>query len=567
MLEMRQLVECVPNFSEGRDPSVIAEITGAIEAVAGVTLLDVDPGRDTNRTVVTFVGAPEAVAEAAFQGVAKAARVIDMGKHEGAHPRMGACDVCPFIPIEGMGVDDTVALAEQVAGRVARELDIPVYLYGKAARTPERERLPDIRKGEYEGLRAKLQDPAFAPDFGEAVFNARSGATVVGVRDFLLAYNVNLATRDLGLAREIGRVIREKGYKQRDENGKLARDEDGKVIKVPGRLSKCQAGGWYIEEYGQAQVTMNLTDFHVTGLHTAFEAVSEEAAKRGVRVTGSEVVGMVPRAALVDAGRFYLTRAGQNTGVPEAEIVHHAVLGLGLNDIGRFDPQDKVIEYAIERGAEGFREMTLSSFLDLLSSDAPAPGGGSVAALSGGLSAALSAMVASLTVHSKQHRADARTMETIANRAQSLKARSLALLEMDAKAFEGFMRARRMPKKKGSDRALREAAMDAAGREMTLVPMETLRVAGELIHLAEAAVKKGMGAAVTDATVAALQANAAAAGAYLNVLVNLPEVKDAAFVAEMSEEAATLVAEVESGAGALLKTTVQRLAGASHGKS
>jgi glutamate formiminotransferase/formiminotetrahydrofolate cyclodeaminase len=558
---MREIVECVPNFSEGRDASVIAEITGAIEAVTGVTLLDVDPGEDTNRTVVTFVGPPGAVAEAAYQAMAVAARRIDMTRHQGAHPRMGATDVCPFIPLEGVTDEACVLLAESVAARVAMALGIPVYLYGKAARSPERLRLPDIRKGEYEALEAKLKVPAFKPDFGDAVFNPRSGATAVGVRDFLLAYNINLGTRDLRVAKEIGRVVREKGYRRRDAEGSLVRDEEGKVVRIPGRLTRCQAGGWYLEAYGQAQVTMNLTDYRETGLHTAFEVVSEEAAKRGVRVTGSEVVGMLPRAAVLDAGRFYLRKAGQSQGVPEPEIVHHAVLGLGLNDLARFDPSKKIIEYAIESAAHKLEGMTVAAFLDLLSSEAPAPGGGSVAALSGALSAGLSAMVAGLTFQSKAHRAEAGMMEDIAVSAQALKSRSLALLDDDAEAFKGFVTARRMPWRSEADRQIRDAAVEKAAKEMIRVPMETLRLTRELVWLAEEVVSRGMPAALSDAAVAAVEADAAAQGALLNVLINLKEGRDAAFVVEVAREARQIAADVKRQASALLAAAQKKLEG------
>ncbi len=556
---MRQLIECVPNFSEGRDRSVIDDIANAIAAVEGVSLLDVDPGRDTNRTVITFVGAPGPVLEAAFQGMCRAAACIDMARHEGAHPRMGATDVCPLIALQGIGEAECVALAESLAERTAKALGIPVYLYGKAARRPDRVRLPDIRKGEYEALEEKLKSPSFAPDFGEPAFNPRSGATAIGVRDFLLAYNINLATRDVRLAKDIGLTVREKGRKQRDAEGKFVRDENGKAVRIPGRLKACQAGGWYIEEYGQAQVTMNLLDFMKTGLHTAFEAVSEEAAKLGLRVTGSEVVGMLPRQAILDTGAFYLKRAKQSIAAPEPEIVHHAVLGLGLNDLSRFEPSEKIIEYAVERDQKNLRSLPVSELADALSSDAPAPGGGSISALSGALSAGLSAMVANLTYGNKGHADDLDRLEDLAVSAQKLKRHLLVLMDADTAAFNAYLAARRLPKKSIGEQVARDAAIQAAAKEMTRVPLETLRLSKALVDLAGQAATLGLRSALSDAAVAGVQARAAGAGAYLNVAINLPAVDDEGFVTTTAKEARALLDQVDEAASAIMASARKTL--------
>jgi glutamate formiminotransferase/formiminotetrahydrofolate cyclodeaminase len=346
---MRRLVECVPNFSEGQSNAVIEKITQAVESVLGVTLLHVEAGRDTNRTVITFVGNPDSTVEAAFQAMAAAQEQIDMRKHKGAHPRIGATDVCPFVPIHAVSMAECVALAEKLASRAGRELKIPIYLYGKAARIPKRRRLPDIRKGEYEALQKKIKDPAFQPDYGPAEFHATSGATAIGARNLLVAYNVNLNTEDVRLAKEIGLNVRTKGRKKRDRSGRIMKDENGIAITVPGRLEHCQATGWVIDAYRCAQVTMNLMNYEATGLHTAFEVIRDEATKLGLRVTGSEIVGMLPKKALLDAGTFYLKQKGKDVDIPEREIMNTAISSLGLNDKTQFDPQQKVIEYALDK--------------------------------------------------------------------------------------------------------------------------------------------------------------------------------------------------------------------------
>jgi glutamate formiminotransferase/formiminotetrahydrofolate cyclodeaminase len=430
-----KLIECVPNFSEGRDRAVIDAITGEISDTDGAVLLDVDPGAATNRTVVTFAGPPDAAVEAAFRAIRKAAELIDMSKHSGEHARMGATDVCPFVPMQGATMEDCVELAERLGQRVGEELGIPVYLYGHAARKPERTRLPDIRQGEYEALSEKLKDPAFAPDFGRASFNERSGATAIGAREFLIAWNLNLNTRQRKLANKVAAELRETGKPRRSEQGKFVRDADGKVQRVPGRFTELQGGGWYIEEYGRAQISFNLMNYKVTGIHQVFDAACEEAAKVGVRITGSELVGLIPLEAILAAGDHYLARQGQTTGVTEAERVHAAVLSLGLAELAPFDPLEKIIEYRYRGAPQGLKAMSLTAFADELSSDSPAPGGGSVAALCGSLSAALSSMVAALTWSKKGMEESRPAMQEIGVRAQALKDWFVDAVDLDTEAF------------------------------------------------------------------------------------------------------------------------------------
>ena len=557
---MDKIIECVPNFSEGRDKSIINQITNEISAVDGAKLLNVDPGADTNRTVVTFVGSPEAVVEAAFQAVKKAAELIDMSKHSGAHPRMGATDVCPFIPVAGTTIEECIRLAEQLGERSGESLKIPGYLYGKAAKKPERENLPDIRKGEYEALPEKLKDPDFAPDFGPAEFNAKSGAIVVGVRDFMLAYNINLNTKDRSLAHDIALDLRESGRAKRDKNGEIIRDADGKAIKVPGKLKFMQGAGWIIEEYGYAQVTMNLHNYHVTGLHTAFEAVRGEAAKRGLRVTGSELIGLTPKEALLDAGKFYLRQQGKHIGLAERDIIHIAILSLGLNDTSPFDPNERIIEYAMQEKQDKLVDKSVDDFVHELSTDSPAPGGGSVSALSGALSAGLLSMVANLTYGKKNYKRHNKTMEQVALDAQRLKSEYNTLVDEDTAAFNGFMSALRLPKKTEQDQQLRHQAMQSAAQRMTEVPFTTLRHANDLLDLAEQVVKKGNINAVSDAGVAALQAEAAAVGAYFNVRINLPQIEDVEFKENILREADILLKDVQAKKRRIVRQATKKIA-------
>ncbi|HPE28872.1 MAG TPA: glutamate formimidoyltransferase [Candidatus Mcinerneyibacteriales bacterium] len=542
---MQKIIECVPNFSEGRNMGLIDKITSEISQTEGVVLLDVDPGKDTNRTVVTFVGSPEGVKEAAFQAIKRASELIDMQQHSGAHPRMGATDVCPLIPVSGVTVEECVALAREIGQRVGEELGIPVYLYEEAATRPERKNLAAIRKGEYEALPEKMKDPGFAPDFGPARFNARAGATVIGVREFLLAYNINLNTRDQKAAHDIALTIRESGRAKRDRQGRIVKDEQGRTVKVPGLLQQCKAVGWYIDEYGYAQISMNLTNYKITNLHQAFETVDKEARKKGLRVTGSEVVGLLPKEALLQAGRYFLNKQGKNRGIPEKEILHSAVLSLGLNDTTPFDPEEKIIEYRIRPQQRGLAGLTVREFADELSSDSPAPGGGSVAALSGALSAALSSMVANLTFGKKGYERKNSLMEEVASEAQEMKRRYLDLIDRDTEAFNTFMDAMKMPKKSDEEKALRDQAMEEAAKDATRIPLETLRLTERLCELAAVVGRKGNPNAASDAAVAAVMAEAAAESAALNVMINLPGIRDSRFTEEGARETEEILDRVK----------------------
>jgi len=537
-----KLIECVPNFSEGRDRKTIDAIAAEISGTPGAILLDVDPGEATHRTVVTFVGPPEAVEEAAFRAIARAAEVIDMSRHRGEHARMGATDVCPFVPIRGATMEDCVAIAKRVGRRVGEELGIPVFLYGYAATRPARKRLPDIRQGEYEALPEKLKDPAFAPDFGPAKFNARSGATAVGARDFLIAWNVNLNTRDGKLANRIAATLRETGKPRRGPGGEIVRDADGNAERVPGRFKELQGGGWFIEEYGRAQISFNLMNYKVTSIHEVFDACREEANKIGVRITGSELVGLIPLEAMLAAGDHYLAKQGRTTGVPEKERVHTAILSLGLGEIAPFHPGEKIIEYKYRGAASGLKAMRLTDFADEVSSDSPAPGGGSVAALCGSLSAALSAMVAALTWSKKGMESARPRMKEIGERAQALKDAFMAAVDRDADAFKEVIAARRLPAGNEEERALRLRRIELANQAATRVPLDVAEKSIAALDLALAAARDGNPASVSDAGVAGACALAAAEGAALNVRINLPGVTDAAVARELSSRQEAVLA-------------------------
>jgi len=534
---MPRLVECVPNFSEGRNRAVIDAIAGAITSIAGVTLLDVDPGAATNRTVYTFVGAPEAVAEAAVGAARTAATLIDMSKHRGEHPRIGALDVCPIVPVSGVTMDECVRLARDVGRRIGEELKIPIYFYEHAATRDERRSLADIRAGEYEGLERKLLDPAWTPDCGPALFNPRLGATVVGAREFLIAYNVNLNTRDKRLAHEIALRIREAGRVKRQPGGEPVVDADGLPVKTPGRLKAVRALGWYIDEYRQAQVSINLLDYKRTALHVVFETVTEEAASLGLRVTGSEVVGMVPLAPIVEAGRFYLRRQGKSSGAPERELVDMAICSLGLDQLAPFDAGKKIVEYAVAQPAP-LAALSVRDLADDVSSGSPAPGGGSVAALIGALAAALAAMVANLSVAKRQAHAD--DLSGLAERAQEVKRTLVAAIDDDTTAFNALMQAMRLPRGTDSEQAARSAAIQTATRHAALVPLGTARASLDAIELADKVNRLGIAEAASDLGVAAAAGRAAVEGAVLNVLTNLAAIDDARFVADTRLEAGRL---------------------------
>ena len=552
------IVECVPNFSEGRDRSVIDAIAMAIESVDGVSLLDVDPGAATNRTVMTMVGAPDAVVEAAFRAIAKASELIDMSTHSGAHPRMGATDVCPFVPVSGIDMDGCAALARQLGERVGRELGIPVYLYESAASRPERINLANVRAGEYEGLAARADAPEWAPDYGPAQFNARSGATAIGARPFLIAYNINLNTRNTKKAMKIAALVREKGIIRR-ERGEIVRDEEGNAVRDPG-LFKCVKGiGWYIEEYGRCQVSLNLTNFEVSPMHEVLEAARRIALEEGVIVTGSELVGLVPKAAMTQAGRYYLEKEGANPGVSERELVETAIHSMGLRDVGEFDANARVVEYAI--GGDGpLVSMTARDFIDTLASSAPAPGGGSVASLCGAMSTALSAMVGSLTTGKKGFEAQFEEQCSNSVKAQALKEAFLADIDNDTAAFNAIMEAMKLPKKTETEQAARTAALDAATRLAIAVPLGVLERCVDAIEAAEIAAT-GNRNARSDAGVAALTAQAAAEGAYYNVLINLSGFSDTAYATQATGRAEAALAEVTARSQALADRVRQQLRG------
>lgn len=513
-----KLIECVPNFSEGRDRAVIEAIAAEISGTPGAMLLDVDPGAATNRTVVTFIGGPDAVEEAAFRAIKKAAALIDMTRQQGEHPRLGATDVCPFIPVQGATMEDCVAIARRVGRRVGEELGIPVFLYEAAASRPERKSLADVRRGEYEALPEKLKDPVFAPDFGPARFNPRSGATVIGAREFLIAYNVNLNTKDKKLASAIAQVIREAGSSKRGA--------DGTTVTIPGRFKNCRAVGWYIEEFGRAQVSINLTNYKLTPLHHVFDAVCEEAAKLGLRVTGSELVGLIPRDALLAAGDHYLAKQGKTTGVPEKERVHAAVLSLGLSELANFEPSLKVIEYRYAGGPKGLMAMTVRDFADEVSTSSPAPGGGSVAALCGALSASLVAMVAALTWSKSGMEAARPSMKSVGDDAQALKDWFLDAVDRDADAFNAVITAMRLPKKSETEIAARAGALESANQGAAKVPLDVLEATIRALEFAHCVASDGNPSSVSDAGVAGACALAAAEAAALNVRINLPSLTD-----------------------------------------
>jgi len=514
-----KLIECVPNFSEGRDPAAIAAITAAIEAVEGVTLLDVDPGEATNRTVVTFVGEPGPVEDAAFAAIAAAAEVIDMATHSGEHPRMGATDVCPFIPMEGAAMDDCIEIARRLGERVGGELGIPVYLYEHAAHDGRRS-LADVRSGEYEGLADRQEGPDYGPPFKQ-----KTGATAIGAREFLIAYNVNLNTTDRRLAHQVASAVRTLGTAQRDESGKIVKDENGKTVFTPGRFEEVKGLGWYIDEYGRAQVSLNLTDRHVAPIHEVFDACREEATKRGMRVTGSELVGLVPLDSMLAAGDHYLTAQGSTTAVPEHDRVLAAVLSLGLEEMGPFDPSQKIVEYRYRGETEGLRTLTIVEFADELSSASPAPGGGSAAALTGSLSAALSSMIAAVTHGTAGFEGTRPSMESAGRDAQALKDWFLEAVDRDTDAFNEFMKAMRMPRNTGADIAARDAAVAAASLEATVVPLEMIERAGDALELALTVAQEGNPRTVSDAGVAGVCAVAAAEGASLNVRINVDDLE------------------------------------------
>jgi glutamate formiminotransferase/formiminotetrahydrofolate cyclodeaminase len=520
-----RLVECVPNISEGRRPEVYEAAAKAAASVPGITLLNVDPGAETNRTVITFVGEPEAVLEGAFRLTARAVELIDMTAHRGAHPRIGAVDVVPFVPVSGVTMDDCVALARRLGERVGAELQVPIFLYEYAASEPSRRNLAEIRAGEYEGLADKLKDPKWQPDFGPAKFVPHSGAFVIGARKFLVAFNVNLNTMDKRLANRVALDVREKGRMRRDEHGRPLLDDQGNPLWDPGLLKSVKAVGWVIPEFGCAQISMNLTDLDVTPLHVAFDTCDERARERGLRATGSELVGLVPKSALLEAGRHYLMLMGRSTGVPESTLIHVAMRTLGLSEVKAFDPNERIIEYRLGSAGQ-LVSMAVRAFVDELSTDSPAPGGGSVAALAGALAAALAAMVANLSHAKKGFEAQQERLDAIAVRAQEIKDRMLAAVDADTVAFDRLLEAMRLPKGSPEEQAVRETALAHATVAAIDVPLGVLEVCPEVIELCLEVARIGLQASRSDAGTGAQVARAAAAGAYQNVCINLPGLTD-----------------------------------------
>lgn len=555
----KRIVECVPNFSEGRDSAIIDNICQAITKAADVRLLDVDPGEATNRTVVTFVGEPEQVVEAAFQGVKKAAELIDMSHHHGAHPRMGATDVLPLIPVAGITLEECAELARKLAQRISEELEIPTYCYEAAAFTPERKNLAVCREGEYEALPEKLATEGRKPDFGARPFDdkvASTGCTAVGARDFLIAVNFNLNTTSTRRANAVAFDVREKGRPAR-EGGKLTgkplKDADGKPVMIPGTLKGTKAIGWFIDEYGIAQVSMNITDMGATPLYRAFDEVSRAAAARGLRVTGAEIVGLVPKRAIVDAGRHYLHLQQRSTGIPEREIIRIAVKSMGLDDLKPFDPKEKIIEYMLEgEGARKLTDMTCRSFAEETASESPAPGGGSVSAYMGALGAALGTMVANLSAHKAGWDERWEEFSTYAERGQDIMERLLHLVDEDTDAFNAIKNAMGMPKGTDEEKAARAAAIEAATLYASQVPLRTAQTALEAFPLLEAMVDKGNPASVTDAAVGALAVTAGVRGAALNVRINAASLADRAAADMLVESADAAVAKATAAEAALL---------------
>lgn len=553
-----KIVECVPNFSEGRNMAVIEQITGEIKKVKGVRLLDVDPGFDTNRTVVTMVGDPESVKEAAFASIKKAHQLIDMTKHKGAHPRFGACDVCPIIPVSGISMDECVKIAHELGKKLGEELDYPVYFYEYAATAPERKNLAWVRQGEYEGLETNLKDPQRKPDAGPAEFRPKQGATAVSARDFLIAYNVNLNTNNAKLAHDIALNIREQGRTLKDENDKIVKDANGKKVKQPGIFKNCKAIGWYVDDYKRAQISINLTNYHVTSMHDVFDEISKQAEERGLRVTGSEVVGVVPKDSLIKAGIHYLEKQGSCAGVPDDEIIKIAIQSLGLSDVAEFKPEEKIIEYMISKPGK-LVDMTITEFNDMLSSDAPAPGGGSVAALCGTLAASLGAMVMNLTFDKKGYKHLNNEVNKAAKDLQIRKNELNTLIDADTDAFNVLMEALGMKSKakKSDDQTEIENAEKAyydATVLATDIPLKVMKKIIDLAPIIKQVAEIGNTNAASDAGVAALLINAGVKGAGLNVKINLAGFEDKdSYKQKTLEEMNKILSEVDGLTDTILK--------------
>ncbi len=550
---MKQLIECVPNFSEGRDLNIIRQITDRIESVEGIKLLNVDPGNATNRTVVTFVGEPEAVIEAAFRGIEKAAELIDMSKHKGEHPRMGATDVCPLIPISGITMEETVVYAKKLGEKVGKQLNLPVYLYESAQSNPARKNLSIIRAGEYEGFFTKIKQAEWKPDFGPVEYSAKSGATVIGARDFLVAYNANLNTTSVRRANSVAFDIR--------ENGRKIKNEKGEEIVQPGTCKSVKAIGWFIEEYGIAQVSMNLTNINITPLHIAFDECVKSAYNRGMRVTGSELVGLVPLKSLTDAGKYFLEKQNRSTGVSEKELVRIAIKSLGLDELSPFKPEERIIEYQLrDKADERLVSMSLIDFADETASESPAPGGGSVSAYIGALGISLATMVANLSSHKKGWDDRWKEFSEWADKGQVIKKNLIALVDEDTRAFNQIMNAFGLPKGTEQEKKVRSESIQAATLNAIEVPLKTMKICLESMTIIKEMVKEGNPNSVTDAGVGALCARSAIIGAYLNVKVNGSGLKDKAYMEKTMKEAESIKLMAENLEKEILILVDQKIA-------
>ena len=607
-----KIVECVPNFSEGRDKAVIDQIGQAIQSVSGARLLSVEMGADVNRTVVTFVGSPEAVKEAAFRAIKKAAELIDMRKHKGAHPRMGATDVCPFVPVEGVTMADCVDISKEVGKRVGDELGIPVFLYEESAQKPDRKNLASIRQGEYEGMEEKLKDPHWKPDFGPAQLNPTAGVTAIGAREFLIAYNITLNTKEKQYAMDIAFELREKGRSVRRGNiepiymrGDLVKYRDnhfpcgdcdfvgktleetarhckeihqydliqllkahginpehpvGKSVKTPGIFSHCKAIGWYVEEFGRAQISINLTNYKITPPHLVLEKARELAVKRGLIVTGSEVVGLIPFQAIYQAGKYYLEKQGRSTGVPVQDVIETAVYSMGLNDVTPFDPKEKIIGLPTTDQGK-LVSLSTAALVHEVSRETPAPGGGSIAALAGSLGAALAAMVSNLTVGKKGYEAAWKELTELANRAQEIKDKLLLAVDEDTNAFNAYMEARRLPQNTREEKEAREKAIQEGLKQAVMVPLTTAQLSLEAEKVAEKVVGLGNVNSVTDAGVGAQIAFTGVRGGIFNVLINLPQITDREFIDKMKTTCAALEKEAEQLLNETMAKVREKIAG------
>lgn len=537
---MKKLIECVPNFSEGRDLNVIKQITDSIEAVEGVKLLDVDPGKATNRTVVTFVGEPAAVVEAAFKAISKAAELIDMSRHHGEHPRMGATDVCPFIPVSGLTMEETAEWSKKLAERVGKELSIPVYLYESAQPNPDRNNLSVIRSGEYEGFFQKIKDPNWRPDFGPSEWSVKSGGTVIGARDFLIAYNVNLNTKSVKRANSVAFDIREAGRVKRIGNpisGPIAKDEQGNEIRIPGTLKGVKAIGWFIDEYDIAQVSINITKFKETPLHIVFDESVKSATARGIRVTGSELVGLVPLKAMLDAGTYFLEKQQLSSGVSDRELIHIAVKSMGLDELSPFDPDKKIIEYRLKNVNKGdLISMDLSKFSELTASESPAPGGGSISAYVGALGVSLGAMVANLSSSKKGWEERWSEFSNHAQEAQRIRKQLLDLVDEDTKSFNGIMAAFQLPKDTDDEKKFRKQSIQTATRYAIEVPYKVMELSLEAVRLTKIMAEIGNPNSITDAGVGAMCARVAVSGAFMNVKINCSSYDDKSYTADIIEK-------------------------------